>query len=56
MVHGWYRVAAVYLSGVLAGIQFMKFFTVRLSNTITIKEMKNGSFHIGAGKPVFIDV
>ncbi len=30
MVHGWYRVAAVYLSGVLAGIQFMKFFYLKV--------------------------
>jgi hypothetical protein len=47
MVHGWYRVAAVYLSGVLAGIHFMIFWLL-----ITIREMKNGSFRIGAGKPV----
>jgi hypothetical protein len=51
MVHGWYRVAAVYLSGVLAGIQFMNFFTLKLS-LITIREMKKGSFHTEAGKPV----
>jgi hypothetical protein len=51
MVHGWYRVAAVYLSGVLAGINFMIFWIL-----ITVREMKNGSFHTGAGKPVFVDV
>jgi hypothetical protein len=50
MVHGWYRVAAVYLSGVLAGIQFMNFFYLKV--VLTIREMKKGSFHIGAGKPV----
>jgi hypothetical protein len=55
MVHGWYRVAAVYLSGVLAGIQFMIFLPYGCL-IITIREMKIGSFHIGAGKPVFGDV